>query len=283
VQEIGWRSEIGAALFPGTGNTNACQSGKQVFASRRGDPITYAQNKQYGPVTQSLSAAIATPPGGGTPIASTLKKLTPTLVELGENTFVILITDGGPNCNDGMTCGVSECMPNIEKIQGCTSTINCCDPKVDPGFTYANCLDQNDTLTAISQLNQLGVKTLVIGMPGSSSYTTLLNAMAVVGGSPRETEPRYYPVEELTELSGILSQIGSDIAISCDFTLNEAPSDPTKVNLYFDNSVVKNNDSDGWTWLDSQKILLHGTACNQFLSGKVNTIKVFVGCDTEVK
>jgi hypothetical protein len=279
--KIGFRSEIGAAVYPALGG-DACAAGAEVMLMQPGDPKSYADQGQQGPVTTKLAQALNVAPKGGTPTGQTLTALLPKLSKLGKNAYVILATDGGPNCNDTVECAASSCIPNIEQVMGCTDKVNCCDPKVDPSFSHGDCLDSDATLSAVTALAQAGVKTLVVGIPGSAAYGTLLDLLAVAGGAPREASPRYYRVDDVDDLEGLLLTVGSQVTVSCDIALDSAPKDINEINLYFDETLVVSDMTDGWSYSDTTTITLHGKACDTLLSGAVGKVQVFEGCPTQV-
>ncbi|MCS6899299.1 MAG: vWA domain-containing protein [Myxococcales bacterium] len=279
-ERIGWRSEIGATLFPSKGGA-PCSSGSEVFPLQKGDPKIYLDKGIQGPQTQKFAQAIASTPQGGTPTGKTLMDLVPRLQGLGPNTFVLLATDGGPNCNAAITCDASQCMPNIEKVEGCTEQVNCCDPKQNDTYSTINCLDTGTSLAAVAALAQAGVRTIVVGIPGSAEYATVLDLMAVAGGVPREGNPRYYRVDDLAALEAMLLKIGSEITVSCDITLGAPPSNPNEINVFFDQKIIPQDPENGWVWKDSTTIMLRGDACEAISSGSAGIIRVVEGCPTE--
>jgi hypothetical protein len=173
--------------------------------------------------------------------------LLPTLAALPGRTAVILATDGGPNCNRAATCDESKCIPNIEHAPGCTDGVNCCLPSI-AGPT--SCLDDVATLAALSELSRRGIKTYVVGIPGSAPYAALLGDMARVGGTarPAGSSATYYDVDHLDELDGILSAIGSTVVLSCHLHLDMAPKAMSLVNVYLDRQLVEYGGPDGWVW-----------------------------------
>jgi hypothetical protein len=285
---IGHRVNYGAAVFPAP-NAGAlgCNPGVEVFKTRPGDPVSYAQAGQVGPVLNGLLVTLANySPDGGTPTAATLAALVPTLTALPGKTFVILATDGAPNCNAGLSCDASTCTLNIEDDsldgQPCDATFNCCDPThVQDG--ELDCEDGSATTLAVSLLAQSGIETYVIGMPGSEQYSTLLDQLATAGGTARSTSPSYYPVTNTTDLIDTLKQIGVHVAISCDIDLGQVPPDPNQVNVYFDKTLVPSSPSDGWTWTGPSSIELTGAACSELMSGDVLQVQIVAGCPTQVK
>lgn len=168
-------------------------------------------------------------------------------------------------------------------MKGCSDKINCCDPNEDINFSGLNCLDSNASLSAVLALAQAGVKTIVIGMPGSAEYATLLDLMAVAGGAPREGATRYYRVDDLSVLEQLLLQIGGEVTVSCDLTLEKPPEDPNLVNVFVDQKILPYDPENGWDWTGVTTLTLRGKACEDLTAGAISTVRVVVGCPTEVK
>ncbi len=285
---VGHRVQYGAAVFPAPGASPAgCVPGAEVFPTQPGDPPDYAAAGKVGPVLSSLLARLAKySPDGGTPVSATLSALMPTLTALSGDTYVVLATDGAPNCNASASCGADQCMLNMAGTvigtQTCDASFNCCDPaNVQNG--QLQCVDEPASVAAVQALAAAGIKTYVIGMPGSELYASVLDSLAVAGGEARPGTPRYYPVKNTSELTDTLKQIGVEVAISCDISLDTAPPDPGLVNVYFDKKLVPSNPTDGWVWTDSTSIQIRGAACNELLSGAVLQVQVVAGCPTTVK
>jgi hypothetical protein len=310
VRKIGSKANFGAAVFPapeGAGNGASCLEGHEVFATHAGDVSGAAGCSSNGPVTRGFAGAIALPsripPAGGTPTASTLRALVPTLASLPGKTAVVLATDGGPNCNEAASCDAAHCIPNIEHAEGCDSAVNCCT--ADGGFTAKMCLDDEPTKTAVAQLREHGIATYVIGIPGSAPYRALLDDLARAGGTARAAEPAYYDVASLTELDQVLAAIGGALLLSCHLTIEKAPPDPTEVRVYLDKTRLTYGSPDGWAWSPvapdageaesgsdgsgtsdagtaGVAIDLRGTACSDLLSGRVREVQVVSGCPPEI-
>lgn len=282
VRELGSRANFGAAVFPGDPELlGDCETGIEVFPTQRGD----LPGTSDGPVSTKFSHAIDVDPVGGTPTASTLEGLLPTLSALQGKTAVVLSTDGAPNCHWGQLCTASECILNIEgqsiDDQKCDSSINCCDPSVpgSPGTSW--CVDAVYTTQAIQKLRDKGIRTFVVGIPGSSFYDDLLDQMAIVGGTARSGSPKYYRVDDMAALSDMLLQIGNQVMLSCELVLDDIPPDPGFVNVYLDQKVVPYDEADGWTWTGERTLTLHGEACENVEKGAVGQVQVVAGCPTE--
>lgn len=284
---IGHRVSYGAAVYP-SDDAEDCGPGLEIFPTQPGDPASYAEQGAVGPKLATLLDRLARhPPQGGTPTAATLTALTPTLQALTGKTSVILATDGAPNCNASASCDLAHCMPNIVGLslsngQACDTTFNCCDPANVVGGGY-NCVDSAASVAAVAALAEAGIRTYVIGMPGSELFSGVLDELAETGGTARGAEPKYYKTTSTKELGDAIRQIGVEVAISCDIALDEAPPDPSLVNVYFDQTLLPSDAADGWVWAASDRIEIVGPACDRLKQGDVIQVQVVSGCPTEVR
>jgi len=282
LRAVGHRVHYAAAVYPAFLNNDGCAPGLQIFPISAGDPPTYAAKGKSGPVLQDLLKRLGiNPPSGGTPTAATLRELHANIVGLeGKKTYVVLMTDGAPNCNVGLRCDVDACIPNIEHLSAsgvtCDDSYNCCAPKVSLG----DCVDADDSEAAVRDLENAGVDTFVVGMPGSEAYHALLNRLARAGNSARPGKTAYYAVADTDELSAALRAIGAQVAISCDLPLAKTPEDPDLVNVYFDDQIIPKSDDDGWRYTDDSSIEFVGPTCDALSSGNVLNVQVLSGCPT---
>jgi hypothetical protein len=287
LRAVGHRIQYGAAVFPAF--NEGCSTGVPVFPTQAGDPSSYAAAGRDGPVLQALVDALwrAEPvsSGGGTPTAATLTALLPVVSALGGQTFVVLATDGEPNCNADAQCTSADCSLNLRhySVDGiaCDATFNCCDPTlVSDG--ELSCVDGPPTVAAVGALASAGIKTYVIGLPGSEYCANLLDNLAVGGGTANATSPRYVPVSSVDQLSAAVRNIGITLAITCNITLTQAPPDWNLVNVYFDQTVVPYNSDNGWAFAADNLVHIRGAACDQLMSGDVLEVQVVAGCPTVV-
>lgn len=289
---LGHRLSYGAAVFPWFGVTGSCDPGDEAYPMTAGDSVTWAVAGKDGPnLTALIHKLDSWLPEGSTPTSATLEKLVERLIALGSGTSVILATDGAPNCNEGITCDIAHCIPNIEKWpltpdQYCGASFNCCDPQIVVGSGGGNCIDADATVAPVAELLTYGIKTYVIGLPGSEAYEDVLNRLAIAGGTARgtlgTTTPAYYPVADAAELTASLKGIAAALAISCTVALDSAPPDWTQVNVYFDNQLIKMNVDNGWKQVDANTIEITGSYCEVLKSGDVFQVQVVSGCPTEV-
>jgi hypothetical protein len=271
---LGPRANFGAAMFPAN-NAPECAPGDEIMSVRPGDPPSSGVD---GPTTTALLTATRVLPGGGTPTGATLALVKNRLSTVPGKTFVILATDGAPNCNPSAGCGFDRCQLNIENVQGCPKEgpFNCCEP---PQGYAENCNDTTATVQAINALRTSGVPVYVIGLPGAGPYASLLDEMAVVGGTARSTSPKYFAVNAANEDSVLaaLKQIAAQIAGTCTFDLKEEPANPEQVNVYMDDVVLPFEPVNGWT-LSGKSVTLVGAACDRVKSGDVLSVRVIAGC-----
>jgi len=274
VRKLGPLVKVGAAILPARdANADECAAGEQVFPVTQGDPIT----GEDGPTTIGIRIATKADPSGGTPISGTLEALAPTLLALEGKTYVIVATDGGPNCNAGASCEADQCMLNLDGQ--CAPDVNCCAAGNVGGPMF--CVDEPATVAAIEALAGAGVQVFVVGIPGSEPYANVLDAMAIAGGSQKSEAPFYYPVSDLGALSGVLAEIAK-VAVTCDFELVDPPSEEGMTNVYLDEQVLPYNDPDGWIWKPPSGLRLLGEACERLQAGQVKQVQIVSGCPTEM-
>lgn len=288
LKTLGHRVSYGVAIFPGLAGVSGCEAGDELIPVAPGDPPSYARAGKTGPRLKDLLARLAIADvDGGTPVAPTLAKMQGVLTELEGESYVVLITDGAPNCNQDLSCAVAGCIPNIEGLtasgMACTPSFNCCTPTAqNPGANLA-CVDEQASLQAVRSLADAGIRTFVVGMPGSEPYERLLDAMADEGGTARAGDVKYYPVADTAALEQALTAIAASVAISCEIPLDYRPPDPDFVNVYFDGVLVKYDPGAGWEWTPDGHVAIRGTACEQLSAAQVLEVEILAGCKTVVK
>jgi hypothetical protein len=279
VLALGPRINVGFASFPDPVNAG-CGPGYELMSTRAGDSPAGV----VGPTYQELVFHLTTlSPSGGTPTAATLDTIYPALHALSGKTYAILVTDGGPNCDDIPSCTIDQCMVNIESsAPGCLpdTAPNCCDPSE---YGTSNCLDSAATTAAVTQLQQGGVPVYVVGVYGSGVYATLLDQLATAGGTAQATEPLYYRVDgtDSASLEAALSTIAAKITATCTFTVVGTIT-PGSLNVFFGDDVVPQDPVNGWT-LDGNVVTLVGTSCQEVLDGDVLEIHISSGCPTVIR
>jgi hypothetical protein len=282
MRSLGPRANFGATAFPGLGAD--CNPGLEVLPITPGDPPSSTAD---GPAVQKLIAATAYLPSGGTPTSATLVSVNSRLQNIAGRAYVILATDGSPNCNGGATCSSAQCQPNIEHFRNedvdCIpdGSPNCCEP---PFGNPANCNDGPATIAAISALKGRGVPVYVVGLPGTDFpvYAQLLNQMADAGGTAQANAPtQYFAVQRGSSdaIQVALKKIAAQITGTCVFDLKEDPADPKLVNVYMDEVVLPQEPVNGWT-ISGKSVTLVGSACDRVKSGDVLSVRIIAGCPT---
>lgn len=289
--DIGYQVHFGGAVFPGP--AGGCAPGEEVFPVTAGDPVLFSATHTIGPVLSGFLHGLAGDlERSGTPLSSTLEALVPELSALEGETFVVLATDGHPNCNPEAVCGTDACYYNMLpdwEIGGrlCDETWNCCADD-DPDLAAAGvdgpiqCVDSEPTLAALRELLRHNIRTYVIGLPDSTAFRDLLDEMAVAGGTAQDGATKYFPVENAAELGVKLHKIGADVAVTCELALDEPPPDPSMLNVYLDATPLAQDAEAGWTYAGEAAITIHGSTCDALLSGEILNVQVVAGCPTEV-
>jgi hypothetical protein len=271
ILRIGAKASFGAAIFPNP-TSPGCDVGVEVMSVRSGGPDTAA----------TLAQAMSAPPNGGTPTAASLRALRPALEGLVGQTFVILATDGGPNCNGALTCGLDRCTANIDNISStCLPGVlpNCC---VGQSGNPLDCLDDAATLAAVGELEAAGIPTFVIGVPGSEAYSAVLDAAAQAGGTARSGSPAYYAVTttDAAALTAALSQVIDQVATACFLKLTQDVT-PGELVVKVGDQRAPEDPQNGFSVDgvgDKQVFSLHGAACNLAVAGAPVSIHVVDEC-----
>ncbi len=282
LRTLGARISIGLAIYPGPFTTNGCTPGIEVVSPRIGSKASYDE------VMLTLQAQ---PVGGATPTAPTLRVLANRIKSLPKPTFVLLATDGAPNCGE-TTCGIDRCSHNIERTPlanggFCDESINCCDPTKVMNGSWAACVDADATTRAVADLAANGVRVFIFGAPGVGPYGKDLDALAVAGGTARENvlpgEPLYYAATANSHESfaKALGAVAAKIIDTCVITLENPPEDKGITNVIIDGTAIPADPVDGWAWSeDGTTVELRGKTCAKVKAGEVGSVQVAVGCKT---
>lgn len=298
------RINVGLSLYPFPENPQIAIS--QTSCADQGNccemPQDSAPNVAVGPgketVPKILEQFQKVFPGGGTPTAVVLDNAYEYFVngagkELSGERYVVLATDGGPNCNADLRCESSGCTLNIEERESCEKNgeTNCC------AGTAARlaCLDDQASVEAVERLRAAGIDTFVIGVPGSEEYADVLDALAEKGGRALSgEETKYFQVQAtdgVEALTDVFKNITETLVTSCDIQLENAPPSLLEVNVAVDCEIVpqKSGGSGGqggagselnWsidTETDPPTIRLEGDLCERVKQG-VERTDVVLGC-----
>lgn len=256
IDGLGNRARIGLTFFPdlSAADSDACTAGNVAVE------VPDTPGFSTGQIVSMLDASQATP-FGGTPTSSTLKAVLAddafTREEPATQRFVILVTDGLPNCNPAIA-NCSACMNGESPASSCGG-----DPK--------SCLDYDDSMNAVRALRAKGVYTAVVGF-GSQTIglvaTDVLNDMATQGGMARDGSRKFFQAADAKELGAILQTLVSSIG-TCVFKLSQAPQHPERLEVVLTDTstrpsqqTVLTRDSE-WRYSDSTntEVAITGSPC----------------------
>jgi Mg-chelatase subunit ChlD len=241
--ELGGEAAFGLALFPaGSSLWDQCLEG----------------DMEVEPAVDNarLIAAVLdqTEPGGGTPTGATMDAVRSWAANRTSDvtTVAILATDGVPNCNAALDPSACSCPSG-----GCQGD-------------GRSCLDDVATVESVRALATLGVRTYVIGLPGSADPTDVLARMARAGG----TQTYYQPgsaAELAADMAGIVRSNRT-----CRFELERAPNDPQRVRVRLDGEEVPRDPGRraGWDLVGERGVELFGTACQDLREGTRHALVV---------
>jgi len=222
------------------------QWGLKFFTSPKGGNCTVNSGADVavgpGTATQIQTAIAGTSPANQTPTRDAINAAVAYFGTVNDGLvhYILLATDGQPNCDDGSSSQVTT-----------TSVAN--------------------TATAISAAATAGIKTYVIGIGSSAGNLT---EFAQNGGTTD-----YYPATSPDQLTAALSSIVVAVA-SCTFTMAAVPPDPTNLGVYLDkNTKVPLDASDGYSLAaDNVTVTLNGSYCDGLKGGTYQVVQVYFGC-----
>ncbi len=240
-----------------------------------------------------------TVPAGGTPTATAFDQAYDYFTqgkgkELTGTKWILLATDGGPNCNFSLSCDVSRCTQNIDCkcAGGCDAGLNCCQG--DYGYV---CLDDTATTVAIAKLAAAGINTFVVGIPGSEAYAASLNSFANAGKMPNlhgTSGKSHYAVSStasLDDLKQAFGEITQQLTATCDIPLSHTPSVADKINVAIGCSLqpqvpvgtATDAGVNGY-YIDYNQspahLVLVGAACDDVMTNGARQVDIIAGCES---
>ncbi|MBU1495149.1 MAG: hypothetical protein ABIJ56_13350 [Pseudomonadota bacterium] len=263
---------FGLVLFPGPGALDGAITPELFCTGPVALPrVMTAPAEETAPAIRAVLDDPANNPvcsGGFTPADGGLAAAAGALEAVSEPGpgVIILATDGAPNCNASLpACSGGDCTTGTPLCDGTLGTIGC--------------LDDAAAITTISGLHDSGVRTYVIGIPGSEGFASVLDAMAEAGGTARSGSPKYYEVGDGDELIEALGAI-TDSEISCVFELDSVPDNTNDINVLVDDSPLRRDDPDGFVYHEEDNTIeLLGATCEDLKAGRVSDVKFLFGCE----
>jgi Mg-chelatase subunit ChlD len=265
---------LGASFFP-----SVAQEGDTCLRNEQAVPIALLGESSSEARLAWESAVAEVVPEGATPTHGAylfgVEQLTGTKLE--GTRVILLITDGTPTC---------------------TLACECTEDNVP--------VDSQPLIDEASEAFANGVRTFVIGSPGSEETREVLSELASEGGTARSdcdnAGPDYCHFDMTTEpdlakgLADALKQIGMSLR-SCEYPIPAPPAgqalDPTLVNVLYtpdgaDTETIardpsSNDCNEGWQYAaDGEHIVLCGQACERVRDEPNGTVEVLFGCETLV-
>ena len=279
LQTSGGLARLGLTVFPtpGTGNNGliGCDATSNITVQL---PVPTVDDEGTGAALTGTAQQIdlqvqALTPTGGTPTAASLAFLG-TYGGLAQNSdyrddFVLLLTDGLPNCNGANPHNV--CVSSVQAGACDCTTGGCTGTDAAHSTCSKGCLDRDATVESVKALRQAGIKTIVVGFGAdlaSGAGPLVLNAMAREGGFPRQCPHQtdaecggspgscntttkqcstsFFQAANGAELAEALRTISEGIdPPSCEFLLKAQPSDQRYLSVLIDDQNVA---AGGATW-----------------------------------
>jgi hypothetical protein len=208
------------------------------------------------PIAAMNSAPIAAgiqavTPVGSTPTALAVTKAAAYLQGLGTTTpkYIVLATDGQPNCRAGGLGGS---------------------------------MDPDGAVMAVQAAATAGFHTFVVGIATTGTEADgTLNNMATAGLEPRTTDPKYYPVTSRADLVAALGLITGQVT-NCVFPLNQLPPAPADVTVRINGMVVPRDTGHmmGWDLTSNNgAVQVYGSFCDTLkASGAGAKVDIVYGC-----
>jgi hypothetical protein len=214
-----------------------------------------------------VAALLAAPPlAGGTPLAASLAAALDYYLGAGVaggNRFVLLATDGSPNCTG-------------------TGALAAGQTADDPACV--------DALAQAAALVAVGVRVIVLGVAvapaeDTAAGTGCLDRLAQAGGAAASPgSPAYYPARDPEELARALARIlGALERPSCLLDLPAGVKEFLDMAVYLDGQRIPQSASNGWqpdTQSNPKRVRITGEYCDRIQTLQVVEIEARFQCST---
>ncbi|NMO19664.1 adventurous gliding motility lipoprotein CglB [Pyxidicoccus fallax] len=275
------RGETGLNAFCRAASTESA-SVRQGMPTADDDASLLAHANKINDILQGIPNSGVGQPVGGTPTSQSLTFVgnLAALQDTDREQFVVLLTDGLPNCNENniysgedaqCRCTTANCAPNQTGRRGC--------------------LDLDASAAAVKALADKKIKTIVIGFGAETAAGNgplVLDAMARAGGFARTCEAGqtscgpndpcnpdtrlcqrgFYQAANQEELADALEKISKAVLPGepCLIKLDpsQRPSDPSLVVVYIDGERTTAGNG---TWnVVEEGVLFNGAMCDRILA-----------------
>ncbi len=204
--------QVGLSAFPGA----TISTSPTAQACATGDVLTAIGPGNSSSITTTL---LSLAPAGGTPAAATLPVVGAALAAGGgprRASYVILVTDGAPNCDSNLTATAANCTGDRCTLSSCaaadwdTNSCGCYNPSTGAALAEG-CLDESAAVAAVASLYRSGIETFVVGFGAdtvSSATAETLSEMGAAGvGLSTTGASHYIQTQSSQELQSALAQI----------------------------------------------------------------------------
>ena len=219
--------------------------------------ITFAGSGQcdVGVVQETISSAgankvcndlLAIPPSGGTPTTASIQEAAQefsndNVIMQGRSNYIVLLTDGAPNCNPNFQATQANCDPGSTQL--CVSQNACYGQALSP----LGCLDEDNLVSTVQSIANApdptsNINTFVIGFGADFTNPALaandtLQKTAIAGGEPILTAqgqpamPAFYEATDSASLTAALNAIVALVNQSCKWNPDSTPPSPDAVEV----------------------------------------------------
>jgi Mg-chelatase subunit ChlD len=246
------RMELGALLFPAPDASNQCAV-----------PFAPVIDPALGNAAAIAAVLAASSPGGSTPTAETVDAAANALAssaQVGRALAMVLATDGAPNCNASLLPASCTCL----------DAATC--------LVATQCLDDTRTEATLTRWAAQGIPTWVVGIADTARNATVLDALAVSGGSGQAAIHGDSPLA----LENAFAEIHAQLA-ACVFSLPSVPDTNGSMVLTLDGVAIAADATKGWAWGDRARgeVVLHGAACTAARASENAVVEVTVTCSAD--
>jgi hypothetical protein len=302
LQTSGTIARLGVTVFP---TDNLCKPASNIDVglptpSSSDDGTDNTLNTNATQVNQRIQALT---PLGGTPTGASLEFLG-NYGGVNDNNdfrddFVLLLTDGLPNCNDANPNALCTCQTAGNCSQTQTNSCSCTTSTCMTALCAKGCLDYSEradgsydpaigAVAAVRALRAKGIRTIVVGFGkdlAGGQGPKVLNAMAQEGGFGRECpngtnaecgsnntcntttkicSSSFFQAANGTELAEALRKISESFqGDPCEFTLSARPSDPRYLSVVIDGQAVASGAMTFSYDFNTNKVLFTGDLCTR--------------------
>ncbi len=280
------QNSVGIVYFSNGSSTQLADSNNCNVV---GTPDLTIQQVNPAHITKVNASLDAVVPKGKTPIVGGLTNAYQYIfngVSLTGKLYVVLLTDGAETCNANM-------IPDLVRTQS------------DSG-----------TMGTVELASSVGIRTFVLGAPGSEPARQFLSSVAKLGGTGAKancnwtsSDPKvgdcHFDMTNVSDAGPTFAQQLNDAleavsreALSCEFDVpKQTPDggtiDYTKVNVLFtpstgpqetisrDDNAPCGSGANGWQYTQgNQKIVLCGSACDKVKADTRGSVQILLGCAT---